>query len=180
MHDSKRESLSSGLGFLLVSAGCAVGLGNVWRFPYMVGQNGGALFVLFYILFLLVFGLPFMVAEFAVGRASRQSVVKAYAALRPDRPGFRAVGIAQACANWLLMMSYTTVAGWLLAYPAAMLSGRFDFSNPSGYFDAFIASPTRQTLFMAIACVIGFAICALGLRKGVEKVTKGMMALLIC
>lgn len=178
MKIKKRETLATSLGFLLVSAGCAVGLGNVWRFPYVVGQNGGAVFVLLYIFFLLIFGLPMMAAEFAIGRASSRSVITAYSALTP-RPGiFKQVGVLQLIANWLLMMFYTTVAGWMVAYPVDILCGRFTFTEPEAYFGNFISSPMQQLFWMGVVCIFGFSICALGLKKGVESVTKKMMAAL--
>lgn len=178
MNGGKRESLATGLGFLLVSAGCAVGLGNVWRFPFIVGQNGGALFVLLYVFFLVVFGLPMMTAEFAVGRAAQRSVATAYPLLCP-RPGvFRGIARAQVAGNWLLMMYYTTVAGWMLAYPVAILSGWFNVASPEDFFAGFTSSPTAQMFWMAVVCLIGFGVCALGLERGVEGVTKRMMAAL--
>lgn len=178
MEEKGRESLASSLGFLLVSAGCAVGLGNVWRFPYIVGKNGGALFVLLYILFLLLFGLPMMTVEFAVGRAAGRSLATAYPLLTP-RPGvFRAIARVQVAGNWLLMMFYTTVAGWMLAYPVAILSGWFNFASPEAFFGNFVASASGQLFWMTVVCAIGFGICALGLEKGVESVTKKLMALL--
>lgn len=176
--EKKRETLASSLGFLLVSAGCAVGLGNVWRFPYIVGRNGGALFVLLYIAFLLVFGLPMMTVEFAVGRAAQRSLATAYPLLTP-RPGiYRAIAPLQVAGNWLLMMFYTTVAGWMLAYPVAILSGWFDFAQPEAFFGQFLASPSAQLFWMGVVCLVGFGVCALGLEKGVESVTKKMMAAL--
>ena len=178
IENKKRESLASSLGFLLVSAGCAVGLGNVWRFPYIVGRNGGALFVLLYILFLVLFGLPMMTVEFAVGRASQRSLATAYPLLTP-RPGvYRAISRVQVAGNWLLMMFYTTVAGWMLAYPVAILSGWFDFSAPEAFFGQFIASSSAQLFWMGLVCLMGFGVCALGLEKGVESVTKKLMAAL--
>ena len=174
----KRESLATSLGFLLVSAGCAVGLGNVWRFPYIDGEGGGALFVLMYIVFLVMFGLPMMVAEFSVGRAAQRSLATAYPLLTP-RPGpYRAISKAQIAGNWLLMMYYTTVAGWMLAYPVALLCGWFDFADPAGFLAAFQGNATAQLFWMAVVCLIGFGVCALGLEKGVESVTKKMMAAL--
>ena len=119
----KRETLATSLGFLLVSAGCAVGLGNVWRFPYIVGKNGGALFVLLYVVFLLIFGLPMLTAEFAVGRASQRSVIGSYDVLTPNPGVYRWIAKLQLAANWLLMMFYATVAGWMLAYPTSLISG---------------------------------------------------------
>ncbi len=178
MSEGKRESLASSLGFLLVSAGCAVGLGNVWRFPYIVGQNGGALFVCLYIFFLILFGLPMLTAEFAIGRASHLSLVGAYDVLTP-RPGiFKKISKLQIAGNWLLMMYYTTVAGWMLAYPIAILSGWFGFAEPEAFFTAFCSNPVAQLFWMGLICFVGFGVCALGLKRGVETVTKNMMALL--
>lgn len=174
----KRETLASSLGFLLVSAGCAVGLGNVWRFPYIVGENGGALFVLLYIFFLLIFGLPMLTAEFAVGRASQQSVVSAYKTLCPKPGAYTIISKLQVAANWLLMMYYMTVAGWMLAYPVEIIRGAWDFSEPQTYFGNFLSSPSTQVIWTAIVCAIGFSVCAMGLKKGVESVTKKMMTIL--
>ena len=178
MNEGNRESLTSLLGFLFFSAGCAVGLGKVWRFPYIVGEGGGALFVLMYIVFLVMFGLPMMVAEFSVGRAAQRSLATAYPLLTP-RPGpFRAISKVQVAGNWLLMMYYTTVAGWMLAYPVAILCGWFDFADPEGFYAAFVGNATAQVFWMAVVCLIGFGVCALGLEKGVEDVSKKMMAAL--
>ena len=173
----KRETLATSLGFLLVSAGCAVGLGNVWRFPFIVGQNGGALFVFLYIFFLLIFGLPMLTAEFAVGRASQSSVITSYDKLIPNPGAYRVISRLQVAANWMLMMFYTTVAGWMLAYPTKLLSGAWDFSNPAPetFFGGFVGSANQQILWTAIVAFIGFGVCALGLKKGVESVTKKMM-----
>ncbi len=178
MSDNKRESLATSLGFLLVSAGCAVGLGNVWRFPYIVGQNGGALFVCLYILFLVMFGLPMLTAEFAIGRAAQRSLVKAYDVLTPKPGIFRHISKIQVAGNWLLMMYYTTVAGWMIAYPVSILSGGFNFADPQGYFGAFVSSAGQQLFWMGLVCAIGFGVCALGLKRGVETVTKNMMCVL--
>ncbi len=178
MAEGKRESLATSLGFLLVSAGCAVGLGNVWRFPYIVGQNGGALFVCLYILFLVLFGLPMLTAEFAIGRASHLSLIGAYDVLA-EKPGiFKKISRLQVAGNWLLMMYYTTVAGWMLAYPVALLSGWFGFAEPEAFFAAFCSNPSAQLFWMAVVCLVGFGVCALGLKRGVEAVTKNMMAIL--
>ncbi len=178
MAEGKRESLATSLGFLLVSAGCAVGLGNVWRFPYIVGQNGGALFVCLYVFFLILFGLPMLTAEFAIGRASQRSVVSAYDAL-VAKPGiFKQVSRMQVAGNWLLMMYYTTVAGWMLAYPIFILTGAFDFTAPKAFFGDFVSSAGQQVAWLTAICVVGFGVCALGLKRGVESVTKYMMALL--
>ncbi|MBQ9693647.1 MAG: sodium-dependent transporter, partial [Kiritimatiellae bacterium] len=174
----KRETLATSLGFLLVSAGCAVGLGNVWRFPYIVGQNGGALFVLLYIVFLLIFGLPMLTAEFAVGRASQRSVAASYDVL-VAKPGiFKPISKLQIAANWMLMMYYMTVAGWMLAYPFALLTGMWDFSDAEDFFEAFVGSASSQLIWTFLVALIGFGVFALGLKKGVESVTKKMMTAL--
>ncbi len=181
----KRETLASSLGFLLVSAGCAVGLGNVWRFPYIVGQYGGALFVLLYIFFLIIFGLPMMTAEFALGRASQTSIAKSYDVLSPKAGVFKAISKFQIAGNWVLMMFYTTVAGWMIAYPVSMLTGKFSLADVAAneaytgeFFGGFISSAGTQLFWMSVVCLIGFGVCALGLKKGVESVTKKMMSLL--
>lgn len=181
----KRETLASSLGFLLVSAGCAVGLGNVWRFPYIVGQYGGALFVLLYIFFLIIFGLPMMTAEFALGRASQTSIAKSYSVLSPNPGPFKTISKFQVAGNWVLMMFYTTVAGWMIAYPIAMISGWFDLKKVATditytgtFFGNFTSSASAQLFWMSLVCFIGFGVCALGLKKGVENVTKKMMSLL--
>lgn len=173
--NEKRESLATSLGFLLVSAGCAIGLGNVWRFPYIVGQNGGALFVLLYFLFLLIFGLPILTAEFAIGRASQSSLVTSYQRLCPKPGIYNKISKCQIAGNWLLMMYYSTVAGWMLAYPTALISRQWDFAQPETHFSTFLSSAPLQVLWTAIVLAIGFGICACGLKKGVENVTKKMM-----
>ena len=174
----KRESFGSRLGFLLVSVGCAVGIGNVWKFPYITGENGGGVFVLFYLLFLLVMGVPVLTMELAVGRASRKSAVLAYRAL--EKPGslwhihgwFCVAGCA------LLMMYYTTVSGWMLGYFAKFAAGAFtglEGAAVDGVFSAMLASPGEMGLWMALTVAGGFLVCSFGLRRGLEKVTKGMM-----
>ena len=178
MSEGKRESLATSLGFLLVSAGCAVGVGTVWRFPSIVGPGGGARYGGMYIAFLILFGLPMMVAEFSVGRAAQRSLATAYPLLTPRPGAYRVISKAQIAGNWLLMMYYTTVAGWMLAYPVAILCGWFDFADPGGFFNAFTGNATAQVFWMAVVCLIGFGVCALGLEKGVEAVTKKMMAAL--
>ncbi len=178
---SSRESLSSSLGFLLVSAGCAVGLGNVWRFPYVVGENGGALFLIVYIICLLLIGFPLMTMEFAIGRAAKHSVVKAYDALNPKPGIFRAIRLFQMAANWALLMFYTTVAGWMLAYTQKSLTSQVLFSHSTdlaNLFNEFLSSPLSQVFWMTATIVIGFIICLVGLRNGVERSTKWMMGLL--
>ena len=174
----EREKLSSRLGFILISAGCAVGLGNVWRFPYITGLYGGGAFVLIYVLFLIIFGLPIMTMEFSVGRASQRSVATSFDVLEPKGAKwhlFRYFGIA---GNYILMMFYTTVAGWMLYYFFGMLTGRFEglsATQVGGAFDQLQGDPVTMGLFMIIVVVLCFGICSLGLQAGVEKVTKVMM-----
>lgn len=178
----QREKFSSRLGFILISAGCAIGLGNVWRFPYIVGQYGGAAFVLIYLLFLLILGLPIMVMEFSVGRASKKSVATSFDVL--EKPGqkwhihkYFAMG-----GNYLLMMFYTTIAGWMLNYFVKMATGQFkglDTKAVSDTFSNMLSEPWTMTLYMVITVVVCFFICALGVQKGVEKITKVMMLLLL-
>ncbi len=177
----KRERFSSRLGFLLISAGCAIGLGNVWRFPYITGQYGGAVFVIAYLFFLLVLGLPVMVMEFAVGRGSGKSVARSFAILEPKGTKWHWYGYAAVAGNYLLMMFYTTIGGWMLAYFVKMAKG--DLSGLSAVqveeaFHAMTAQPWNMTFWMVITVVLGFGVCAMGLQKGVEKLTKAMMSAL--
>ena len=178
----KRESFQSRLGFLLVSAGCAVGIGNVWKFPYVAGQNGGGVFVLFYLLFLIVMGVPVMTMEFAVGRASRKSVIRSFTELEKPGQKWHLHGYIGMAGNYLLMMFYTTVAGWMLYYFYQMLTGKFtgkDKEQVAGLFQEMLESPTVLTVVMVIIVVAGILICSLGLQKGVERITKVMMLLLL-
>ncbi len=175
----EREKLSSRLGFILISAGCAIGLGNVWRFPHITGQYGGAAFVLIYLFFLLVFGLPIMTMEFSVGRASRLSVAKSFEKLEPKGTKWHIFGYFAMIANYLLMMFYTTIGGWMLLYFVKMASGEFVGKNPGEIvtiFENMVASPETLVIWMIITVLLGFGICAMGLQKGVEKITKIMMS----
>ncbi len=174
----KRESFGSRLGFLLVSVGCAVGIGNVWKFPYVTGENGGGIFVLFYLLFLLIMGVPVLTMELAVGRASRKSAVLGYKAL--EKPGTRwhihGWFCVLGCA--LLMMYYTTVSGWMLGYFVKFASGTFsgmEAGAVDGVFLAMQESPGEMSLWMVLTVLGGFLVCSFGLQGGLEKVTKGMM-----
>lgn len=175
---AKREHFSSRLGFLLISAGCAIGLGNIWRFPYIVGEYGGAAFVLLYLLFLIILGLPIMTMEFAVGRASQKSIAGSFNALEPEGSKwhwFKWIGIS---GNYLLMMFYTVVSGWMLAYVFKMATGTFSglsSSEVGGVFDSLLANPVELIIWMLVIIVIGFFVCSLGLQKGVERITKVMM-----
>ena len=178
----ERERFGSRLGFILISAGCAIGLGNVWRFPYITGEYGGAAFLVMYLIFLVVLGLPIMVMEFAVGRGSQRSIARAFNVLEPAGTHwhkYKWVGIA-GC--YLLMMFYTTVAGWMLAYVPKFASGQFvgaDSQATSAVFDAMLASPVECVFWMAVVCIVSILICSLGVQKGVERITKAMMLALL-
>ena len=178
----EREKFGSRIGFILISAGCAIGLGNVWRFPYIVGQYGGAAFILIYFAFLLIFGLPIMTMEFSVGRASQKSIAESFQVLEPKGTKwhwFSWLGIA---GNYLLMMFYTTITGWMLAYFVKMIKGDFVAQNAeqiSGQFSALTSDAGIVIGYMILAVAIGFFICSLGLKNGVEKITKVMMLALL-
>ena len=178
----KREKFGSRLGFILISAGCAIGLGNVWRFPYITGQYGGAAFVLIYLLCLVLLGLPIMIMEFAVGRGAGCSIAMAFDKLEPlgtKWHWYKWFGIA---GNYLLMMFYTTIGGWLLIYLYKMAAGNFEGMNASqieGEFGALMGQPVLMTLCMAFVVLLCFGIVRLGLQKGVEGITKIMMVLLL-
>lgn len=178
----ERETFGSRMGFILLSAGCAIGIGNVWRFPYIAGMYGGGMFVLFYLFFLVSMGIPVMTMEFAVGRASRKSISKSFTKL--ERPGqkWHLHGYLGMAGNYLLMMFYTTVAGWMLYYFYLMLTGKFTGKNQeevAGLFQEMLESPAVLIAVMAIVVVAGILICSLGLQKGVERITKVMMTLLL-
>ena len=178
----EREKFSSRLGFILISAGCAIGLGNVWRFPYVVGQYGGALFVLIYLFFLIALGAPIMTMEFAVGRASQKSAALAFHSLVPKRKFWGAIGKFQMAGNYMLMMFYTTVGGWMIAYFFKMIKGDFNGITPAQVGDIFnnsLQDPFMQVFWMIVVVVLGFGICSLGLQNGVEKITKIMMSSLL-
>lgn len=178
----KREHFSSRLGFILISAGCAIGLGNVWRFPYIVGQYGGAAFVLIYILFLVILGMPIMAMEFAVGRASQKSAARSFHVLEPKGTKWHIAGWAAMAGNYILMMYYTTIGGWMLAYIYKTVTGEFEGLNAEGVggvFNNMLSNAPEMLTWMLIITVIGFAICAIGLQKGVEKITKIMMLVLL-
>ncbi len=178
----ERERLGSRLGFILISAGCAIGIGNVWKFPYMVGQYGGGAFVLFYLFFLVILGLPVMTIEFALGRASRKSPVKLYNELEKPGAKWHLHGYAAMAGNYLLMMFYTTVAGWMLHYFFYTTGGTFvdaDAEAVGNVFAGMLADPVGMTVFMVIVVVMGFGVCSIGLQNGLEKVTKFMMLALL-
>ena len=179
----KRESFRSRLGFLLVSAGCAIGIGNVWRFPYIAGKNGGGYFVLFYLLCLLVMGVPVLTMELAVGRASRKSAVLSYKTLEKPGAKWHIHGWFCLIGCYLLMMYYTTVAGWMVSYFGKFLTGVFHAGMSeetiSGMFGAMLSSPGEMALWAEIVVVAGFLVCSFGLQKGLERVTKVMMLALL-
>ena len=178
---NNRERFSSRLGFILISAGCAVGLGNVWRFPYITGQYGGAAFVLVYLIFLVLLGLPIMVMEFAVGRASQKSAARSFHVLEPADTKWHLQGYACMAGNYLLMMFYTTVGGWMAAYIFKTLTGEFkglDSDGVAAVFNDMLARPGYMTFWMVLVVLLSFFICSLGLQKGVERITKAMMSCL--
>ena len=178
----QRERLGSRLGFILLSAGCAIGIGNVWKFPYMVGQNGGGAFVLLYLFFLLVMGIPVMTIEFSLGRASRKSPVRIYHALAPKGSKWYIHGYMAMIGNYLLMMFYTTVGGWMIQYFLSTAQGKFNGMSAEEVWQAYeqiCAYPVGMVGFMALVVVLGFFICSFSLQKGLERVTKYMMIALL-
>ena len=178
----EREKFSSRLGFILISAGCAIGLGNVWRFPYITGKYGGAAFVILYLFFLVILGLPIMVMEFSVGRASRKSAALSFDVLEPKGTKWHLYKYGAMAGNYLLMMFYTTIGGWMVLYFFKTALGQFDGLTSAEVSDSFgklMGQPGLMTLFMIITVVTCFMICSLGLQKGVEKITKVMMVCLL-
>ena len=178
----EREKLGSRLGFILISAGCAIGIGNVWKFPYMAGQGGGGAFVLFYLIFLLMLGLPIMTMEFAVGRASQKSPVKAYYALEKPGQKWHIHGYITLIGCYLLMMFYTTVSGWMLHYFYLTATGKFtglDSETVSERFNTMLSQPLVMGFWMVVVVIAGILVCSIGLQNGLEKVTKVMMISLL-
>ena len=178
----ERESLGSRLGFILLSAGCAIGIGNVWRFPYMVGENGGGLFVIVYIFFLLALGVPIMTMEYAMGRASRKSILPAYKKLEPKGSKWHIFGYFAIGGNYLLLMFYSVVSGWMLRYFVLTVTGRFeglDAEGVSAVYQEMMNSPVVLVLYMVFTMIITVIVTSAGLQAGVEKVTKIMMIALI-
>lgn len=178
----KREKLGSRLGFILLSAGCAIGMGNVWKFPFITGQNGGALFVLIYIAFLIILGVPIMTVEFAMGRASQKSPVKMYQELEPAGSKWHIHGIVAYIANWVLMMFYTVVTAWMFYYFVGTLSGKYVGLNSAEIENAFAGltgSASTVAIYVAIVVILGFLIISFGVQKGLERVTKYMMVALL-
>ena len=168
----EREKFGSRLGFILISAGCAIGLGNVWRFPYIVGQYGGALFILIYLAFLVIFGLPIMTMEFSVGRASQKSVASSFGVLQPKGTNWNWFSWVGMAGNYILMMFYTTITGWMFAYMIKMIKGDFYAGQTAAEVDtefgALISDPVAVIGFMILAVVLGVIICSFGLKNGLE------------
>ena len=178
----KRENFQSRLGFILVSAGCAIGIGNVWKFPYVAGANGGGVFVLFYLLFLAIMGVPVLTMELAVGRASRKSAVQGYEALEPKGSKWHIHGWFCIAGCYLLMMYYTTVAGWMLGYFHKFLTGTFSgmaTGAVDGVFSGMLGNAGEMTVYMAVIVLAGFLVCSFGLQKGLERISKWMMLALL-
>lgn len=178
----EREKLSSRLGFILLSAGCAIGIGNVWKFPYIAGENGGAIFILIYLFFLVILGIPVMTMEFSMGRAAQKSPAKIYNQLEPKGSKWHIHSWFAVAGNYILMMFYTVVSGWMLKYFVDTALGKFDGLDAAGVSDAYtgmLSNPTAQVIYTAIIVAAGFAICGIGLQNGLEKVTKVMMVALL-
>ncbi len=178
----EREKLGSRMGFILLSAGCAIGIGNVWRFPYIAGVYGGGAFVLFYLFFLVIMGIPVMTMEFAVGRASRKSIIRSFEKLEKPGQKWHLHGYLGMAGNYLLMMFYTTVTGWMLYYFYQMLTGKFegkDTDQVGQMFSDMLSSPQILAGAMILVVTAGIFICSIGLQKGVERITKIMMSLLL-
>lgn len=178
----ERERLGSRLGFILLSAGCAIGLGNVYKFPYMVGENGGGIFVLIYLFFLLTMGVPVMTMEFALGRASRKSVVKMYDEIEPKGSKWHWHGVVAMIANYVLLMFYTVVTGWLIRYFVDTAKGDFaglDTKGVVAHYNTMLAEPVPMTIYMLVVVVLAVLICSKSLQTGLEKITKYMMIALL-
>ncbi len=173
-----RERLASRLGFLLLSAGCAIGLGNVWRFPWITGQYGGAWFVLIYLFFLVIFGLPVMIMEFAIGRASRRNMGRSFHVLTPEKKGWHKLGILGLVGSYMLMVMYIPVAGWMLAYCWFMGTGQLNLppDQVGAFFGSMLGDPVTMTFWSAVTLVIGLAVCWFGVRGGLERVSKVIMS----
>ena len=180
--NESREKLGSRLGFILLSAGCAIGLGNVWKFPYITGQNGGGVFLIFYILMLVMFGIPVMTMEFAIGRASQKAPVKMYDGIEPKGSKWHLHGIPCMLGCILLMMYYSVIAGWIINYFVKFVKGDFVGATAEAVgasFDGLLGDPKTIIIYLAIVVILGFGVCAIGLQKGLEKITKYMMIALL-
>lgn len=178
----ERERFGSRLGFILLSAGCAIGLGNVYKFPYMVGENGGGIFVLIYLFFLLTMGVPVMTMEFSLGRASRKSVVKMYDEIEPKGSKWHWHGVVAMIANYVLLMFYSVVTGWLIRYFVDTAKGDFaglDTKGVEAHYNAMLADPVPMTIYMLVVVVLATFVCSKSLQNGLEKITKYMMTALL-
>lgn len=178
----ERERFGSRLGFILLSAGCAIGLGNVYKFPYMVGENGGGIFVLIYLFFLLTMGVPVMTMEFSLGRASRKSVVKMYDEIEPKGSKWHWHGVVAMIANYVLLMFYSVVTGWLIRYFVDTAKGDFaglDTKGVEAHYNAMLADPVPMTIYMLVVVVLATFVCSKSLQNGLEKITKYMMIALL-
>ncbi|MBQ1544785.1 MAG: sodium-dependent transporter [Clostridia bacterium] len=178
----KREAFGSRLGYILVSAGCAIGIGNVWKFPFLCGQYGGAAFILIYLIFLLIMGIPVMICEFTMGRASKRSAAKAFEALEPAGTRWHWLKWISILGCWLLMMYYTTVAGWMMYYGVRHIRGDFVGQDPAtvaGGFTGMLGSAPTMLLWTVLVCILGFVICYFGLQNGVERISKFLMTALL-
>ncbi len=177
-----RDRLGSRLGFILLSAGCAIGIGNVWKFPWMVGQYGGAIFVLIYLACLILLGVPVMTMEFAVGRAAQKSPARMFQELEKKGSKWHWHGIICLLGSLVLMMFYTNVAGWMMQYFGRTAAGQFETLDTEGInnvFGSMLGDPVWQTVFMGLAVLVGVLVCMLGVQKGLERVTKVMMVALL-
>lgn len=179
----ERENFKSKLGFILVSAGCAIGIGNVWRFPYVTGQNGGGIFVLLYLLFLVIIGIPVLTMELAIGRASKKSAVLAYKKLEKPKSKWHIHGWFCILGCYLLMMYYTPVSGWMLSYFFKFATGTFESGMTAeqvgNVFSNLMSNPVEMIIWMAVMAITGFFVCSKGIQNGIEKVSKVMMILLL-
>jgi len=178
----QRERLGSRLGFLLLSAGCAIGIGNVWKFPYMVGQYGGGAFVLIYIFFLIALGVPVMTMEFAIGRASQKSPVKLYQELEPKGSKWHIHGYVSLLGNYLLLMFYTSVAGWLLQYFVDTAAGKFSGLNTDAIktaYESMLEKPEILLIYVGVSILLAVVVCSAGIKNGLERITKWMMLALL-
>ena len=178
----QRERLGSRLGFILLSVGCAIGIGNVWKFPYIVGQNGGGIFVLIYIFFLAIIGVPVLTMEFSLGRAAQKSPVRLYQELEPKGSKWHIHGYFSLIGSYLLMMFYTTVTAWMLMYFIKSAQGEFagaDAEAVKQIFSKVQGNPLPLVLFVGIVVFVGFGVCAIGVQKGLERITKVMMLILL-
>lgn len=178
-----RERLGSRIGFILLSTGCAIGIGNVWKFPYITGKYGGGIFVLIYLVFLVIMGIPVLTMEFSMGRKAQSSPMTMYKNITPTKKAWRAHSYFALLGNVLLMMFYTVVSGWMLQYFFYMISGKFDNMTTSveitGVFGNMLTEPSFMILFMGIVVVLGFVVCSFNIQKGLERVTKIMMICLL-